>query len=164
MTDTPSSNESRPGKQTQPDNAHQPDNAEPRYLLLVGGLLVLIIALLAFLWLQERDRRQRAQTNLQVAQDKLKKVQAVLGFGGASASDAEAARRFAREAAAARGGGAGGIAPVDRANLPAERGQLNGQPVTVLRLGAAGGKRLGFEPGDVIVVSEPPAEEEDTSG
>jgi len=149
MTDTPPSNESPSAPAT------QPDNAEPRYLLLVGGLLVLIIALLAFLWLQERGRRQRAQTNLQAAQAKLKKVQAVLGLPGGLASDAEAARRFLRGAAGARGGGADGVAPVDRADLPAERGQLNGHPVTVLRLGAAGAKRLGFEPGDVIVVSEP---------
>ena len=131
-----------------------PAAAGSRYLLLVGGLLVLIIALLAVLWVRERQQRVAAQRDLQQARAALQRI------GGQDRAGSLGEALLKGKLLARRAGGQSGMQPVDRANLPAEQARLDGQPVTVLRLGAAGGQRLGLAPGDVIVVSEAPPEAE----
>jgi hypothetical protein len=45
---------------------------------------------------------------------------------------------------------------IRRGDLPAETVNLDGREVTALRVGAEAGERMGFEPGDVVIVSPAP--------
>jgi len=47
---------------------------------------------------------------------------------------------------------------VRRDDLPQEQATLNGRNATALRISAVGGERLGFKPGDIIIVSPRPAQ------
>jgi len=108
--------------------------ADTRYFMVVGALLGLIIAALAALWLRERARRVSAEQALALVRQQQQRAQEVLGRL-MSARVAEAVR------------------PVARDDLPRETVTWNGRQKSVLRIGAAAGKRFGFAPGDVIVVS-----------
>lgn len=111
------------------------------FLMLVGGLLVAIIALLAVLWQKERMRRAEAEMQLQT-----------LAHQSSQQMNLLAQSVF-------QGQGGPGSAPpaVHREDLPAEMLPFKGKVRTVLTLGASAGERLGFAPGDVIVVAEPVA-------
>jgi hypothetical protein len=105
-------------------------------------MLILIIVLLGFLWMRERSARVAAQAEI----NRLRNASPFQALGGKLPG-------MLLPPQVTGGAGVG----VERGDLPQDRGVLDGRQVTVLRLGASGGKRLGFEPGDVIVVSSEPA-------
>jgi hypothetical protein len=51
---------------------------------------------------------------------------------------------------------AGGVEPLARDDLPARVVQVDGQRRAVLQISAAGGRRLGLMPGDLLEVAAPP--------
>jgi len=112
--------------------------ADAKYLIVVGALMVLIIFLLAWLWLRERRDAANARAVLAIARHSVdtQGLQTALG------------RMLGEQ---------GALRPFQREDLPAETVQWNGQPRIALRVSAAAGIRLGLLPGDVLVVSQPPA-------
>ncbi len=118
------------------DKADGRPTSDARNLLIVGGLLIVIIASLAALWQKERSRRGRAEESLVEMHVNYSRLQT-------------AAAQMTLSAQAGR--------PVRRADLPADQVTLNGQRRIALRLGADTGERMGFAPGDVILVSTRPA-------
>lgn len=113
--------------------------ADSRQLVIVGGLMLLIIGLLAFLWTRERSRRVTAQRQLAVLHqrhDALNTTLANVLVGRAE----DSSRKVRRE------------------DLPQEQALLNGKKATVMRISATAGERMGFRPGDIIIVSPRPAQ------
>jgi hypothetical protein len=106
-----------------------------RHLVLIGGLMVLVIALLAVLWARERRRRVRAEGALADARLQLEVLRQTGGAGGWARPEPGPTLR--------------------RDRLPAEAAELNGRPVTLLRLDADLARRLGLRPGDLLAVSPP---------
>ena len=82
-----------------------------RYLVLVGGLLVFIVALLAVLWVQERSRRIAAEVEIKRLQQ-------------------QAARQDAFQTLMHNKLGGLRIDPVRREGLPPEKSNFNGKPAT----------------------------------
>lgn len=105
----------------------------PRYLASVGVLLVIVIALLALLWMRERRARIAAEVNAARWQEKSKRLSGAVG-----------------DLLVKRGGQL--IQPIQRGDLPARVVDLDGQRRTVLEVGALAGRRLGFQPGDLVLV------------
>lgn len=119
-----------------------PAGADAKYLLVVGGLLVLIVVLLAGLWLRERRRANAARAELALTQRNTVargQLQAALTQMLRGRGPASRPRALQRE------------------DLPAETVTWNGHPRKVLRASAAAGERIGLLPGDVVVVAAPPA-------
>jgi hypothetical protein len=115
-----------------------------RYLVIVGGLLVLIIAMLAFLWSKERGRRmdvEKAFADYQgkAEQDKRNIAQMMLG-------------QMARP-----GGDDHGVRPFQRQDHVPVTVTLDGAKRPAFHLPAAAAERFGFQGGDVIVVDGAPA-------
>jgi hypothetical protein len=113
-----------------PDDATR--NASPANWLIVG-LAMLMLFSLAGLWVMERGKR----TKLQRYVDKLREQNQLIG---------EMVLDHAQAAS-----------PVDRQSLPAQPVTFDGTNRTALLLSASVGKRLGFQPGDVLIVTAPPA-------
>lgn len=121
---------------TSPTSQARPDRL---YTLLVGGLIVLIVATLLYLWVNERKRRKSAEaalTKMQRANQLLS--QHAMGGG-------------------LFGGGPGGQSLSARDIVAKGPGELNGQPCTVLTVGADTASRLGLSPGEVLRVADPGA-------
>ena len=125
---------------TPPDTGHMQTSQDSRYLLLVGGMLVLIIVLLGVLWMRERNARIAAE-------DRLARLRIQQQPGQMGQALQQMILRRQMEV----------VGAIRREDLPRERGVLDGRPVTVIHLGASGGRRLGFEPGDVVAISSEPA-------
>lgn len=106
-----------------------------RQFLLIGGLLVVMIAMLAFLW--TRERRMRKQVEGELARTTIRQEALNQTLGNLLM------RQVSGQA-------------VRREDLPARRAQLDGEPVTLLQLSTAAGERLGFAPGDLIRVIPAP--------
>ena len=109
-----------------------------KYFAFVGGLLVLIIGLLAVLWTRERTARiaYRRQLTTHVCQP-------------------ESLEQLFQRAMQERQGPSRAIQPED--HLPPKAISLNGRQTTALRITAAAGQRLGLRAGDVIIVAPAPA-------
>ena len=114
--------------------------ADAKYLLIVCGMLLLIVVLLSVLWIRERRTSNDLRSQLGAYKTQFQRM-AVSG---------QLAQRFAAQSG-------GQARPLDRDQLAAETVTYNGQPRTVLLVGAAAGRRMGLLPGDVIEVSMPPA-------
>ena len=108
------------------------------YFLVVGLLLVTIIASLAVLWVRERRRRVVAEAQVARLAGQKRQMQGVL--------EQIVARQAAQPGPAIR-----------REDVPSRVGVVDGQRRSIFTIGAAAGERVGFQPGDVIVVGEPPA-------
>ncbi len=106
-----------------------------KYLATVGVLLVIIIAMLAVLWVRERRGRIAAEVAAARAETALNGLKEILG-GVLTATERGPAR------------------PVQRDDLPSREADLDGRRRTLLELGASAGRRLGFRPGDLILVGE----------
>ena len=120
------------------DSAPQ-GRGDGRYFLAVGVLLVLIIAALAALWLIERSRRMEAQRELASrpqAMDLRSMLPVLRGQGGAEGQL---------------------VAPVRREDQLHRPANLDGKGVTAVLISAEAGSRLGFQPGDVVLVAEAPS-------
>lgn len=105
-----------------------------KYVALVAGLLVIIAAVLAQLWLIERHRRIVAEERL-------------------TALYLEKELLMAVDDAADRDEGGVRLRPIRRVDLPTQEVRWNGAKRMALVLGAATGRAMGFAPGDVIVVA-----------
>jgi hypothetical protein len=128
--------EQEPTQRTQPTPPapSQDASSDARYLLVIGGLMILIIVLLAALWLKERARANRAAESMAAMRN-----------------------LTSRELGRFLGAQAPGVRPLQRDDLPAETVDWNGRPRKVLLVGPAAGTRLGLQPGDVLVVADAPA-------
>ena len=130
-----------------PENAPSPQPKTRQdfwYNLALGALVVLIIASLAMLWTRERHRRQNAEGDLMTLGQQYQQLKMA----------------YAQMAVANLGGAEGrsvSIRPVVREDLMPTRGNLDGQTVPLYRITEATGKRMGFEPGDMIWVTPAPA-------
>ena len=102
------------------------------YTLLVGGLIVLILATLLYLWVNERKRRKSAEAALAKMQ--------------------QANRLLSQHAMGGDlfGGGPGGQTLSARDIVAKGPGELNGQLCTVLTVDADAAARLGLKPGEVL--------------
>ncbi len=106
-----------------------------KFLVTVAALLIVIIATLAMLWTRERRDRLTAEKDLAVMYKREAGIQQILSKMPLNATAAQ---------------------PVQREDLPTQEVTVGGQQRTAFVLGPSAGERLGFKPGDVIVVSQPP--------
>ena len=113
--------------------------ADVKYLVIVGGLLLLIIVALAVLWMNERNGRIAAQRELA----RLRAAQS--GALGSLMNDP--GWRIAPP---------GGARAVNREDLPRKAVTLDGRKTSALQISAGAGARFGFQEGDVILVAEEP--------
>ena len=123
-----------------PAPAPTPGGSDAKYLLVVAGLMMTIVILLSVLWIRERRNVAHLQGELQIA-----RRGAMRGDLQGALANMLAGKTEPRARA------------LQRDDLPAEVITWNGQPRTVLSVSAAAGQRLGLWPGDVIVVTPPPA-------
>jgi len=121
----------------EPENTSAKSATDTRYLAAVGGLLVLIIACLAILWFSESRRRLAAEGDVDVLKRRSVGMEAML------------TRKMLAVPAEPLA--------VVREQLPARTVDLDGKATTALMLGAEAGERMGFSPGDVIMVCPRPA-------
>jgi len=134
---------------TDANSVPQPPAARPSqtftlsagYLAMVGGLLLLIIAVLAALWIRERNRRIAAQREVvqlieQNERDKRNLAQMMLGAMGRQIAGEAEAKPFQRQ---------------DHKPVPVT---LDGAKRQAYVLPASGAQRFGFQAGDVIVIEE----------
>jgi len=119
----------------QGDEGGRASSTDARYFALVGGLLVVIIAALAWLWLAERQRR----ADVEEALIELRR-QRVLSL-------AEVMRM--------QGGMGAQRASVRREDLTPREVTLDGRRREAFFISTSAGRRMGFDGGDVIVVEAP---------
>lgn len=126
---------------TQPPEHREPAKSQtpsPANWLIVG-LALLMLFTLAGLWVMERGQR----TKLQRYVTKLREQNQLIG---------EMVLDHAQAAS-----------PVHRQSLPTQSVTLDGNERTALLLSAPVGERLGFLPGDVLIVTAPPTTRPTTS-
>ena len=116
-----------------------------RYLVMVGGLMILIVAMMAVLWVRERSRRVDAEAMVVELKRENAKLQLVLGMtmksGPAmSAGPTEEGPSLPR------------IQPFQRQDQFPVPVTLNGVQREAYRLPADAAARFGFREGDVILV------------
>jgi len=120
----------------------RPSGAETRFQVVVAALMVLIIVALAVLWL--RERRSRLDAIQQLADMRSRELRTLLGAGGPPGLPPLAGD------AAAQGGL---VRPVQRDDHVPEVLIVDGRPRRVYRISSEAGGRIGFFPGDVILVA-----------
>jgi hypothetical protein len=116
-------------------NDSQTRQSDRAFYLLVTGLLIIIIALLAFLWL--RERRAGGDLQQQMAEMELAFKQQRQALGQMLVAEARS--------------------QIDRDMLAARTLELDGQPRQALMISAKAAERIGLRPGDVLIVGEAPA-------
>lgn len=116
------------------DTSPEPDS---RFNLIVTILLVVIIIALAGLWIVERGRRMRAETAL--IEEQVNSQKQIQSVGQVMLQQI------------------GQMSSINRDQLATQQVDWNGQSRTVLLLSASEGEKLGFIPGDAILVTSPPA-------
>jgi hypothetical protein len=105
-----------------------------RYLAMVGGLLVLIIAMLAVLWVRERGRRVDAEAQVMELRRESQKLNLMLSLMTRSGAAEPSVQPFQRQ---------------DQVPVAVT---LDGARRDAYRLPAAAAERFGFREGDVILV------------
>lgn len=110
------------------------------YLVTVLVLLVVIMATLAALWMIERRARRAAAFEAAEFQQRNSRLEGAI-------------RNLVLQQ------GMGLEIKVNRDDLPAQTVQVDGRPKKAFVLSARTGAKLGFEPGDVVIVSTQPASE-----
>ncbi|HET6427859.1 MAG TPA: AbrB/MazE/SpoVT family DNA-binding domain-containing protein [Phycisphaerae bacterium] len=118
------------------DQAPTPARNETTFLMIAGGLMVLIMALLAGLWLKASRRAAAAED--QLAQLRRRDAASLAEF-----------KELLRSQPL--------IPAVDRDALPTREAVLDGKPVRAFRLPADVAERIGLAPGDVVLVEPAPA-------
>ncbi len=108
-----------------------------KYLLLVGGILLVIVLTLAVLWQLERHRRISAQEKFTNCAEELNKANLY-------------SEMLSRANKAIESVG------VDRENLTSRQVDLDGRPRKLFRISAAAGEKMGFLPGDLVEIDNPP--------
>jgi hypothetical protein len=115
----------------------------PRYLAVVAGLVLLIVATLAFLWTRERKRRIAAEDDAMQCAAQLDKV-------GAAMAQIQLSSLMQR-------GEEKGIRPFQRQDQVPTAVTVDGARRPAFTLPADAGERFGFAPGDVVLVAQRPA-------
>ncbi|MFP4053566.1 MAG: hypothetical protein ACLFV7_06865 [Phycisphaerae bacterium] len=118
--------------ETKPVDESPPDN---RYLAIVGGLLIVIVGVLATLWLRERSRAAVLENEV----SRLRRQTEQMKLAG---------QVFMSQYA-------GKVDPLGRNEWYLEKRKIDGQLREVFVLKASAGQRLGLAPGDVAVVASP---------
>ncbi|MBI5723060.1 MAG: hypothetical protein HZA50_03800 [Planctomycetes bacterium] len=113
---------------------------DAKFLIIVGGLLLLIIICLAMLWFVERRKRGAAEQNVAELVQYQQKLQSVMTKMPAMFPQIDLPSKA-----------------VIRQDLAAEQANLNGKPAPLFRISASAGRRMGFEPGDLILIGPEPA-------
>ncbi len=122
-----------------PSSASTPGKTSPMFTLVVLGLMLLIIATLAALWNRERTARITAQNNYAALAQEYQKLQQTVGsFLGAPSAMAPPAHRER---------------PVAREDLTPQTLTVDGKSRPVFTISPKAGERVGFEPGDVIMIA-----------
>ena len=129
---------------TQTSEPSTPPAGDGRFVLAAGVLLVLIIAMLAFLWLRERKTRMGLENDLarvrkETAQN-LDVMQALQGLTGQPGRTPHA-------------GGIEAFSWLTDREGDAVKAVVDGQPCMAVRITREAGERLGFRPGDVVCVA-----------
>jgi hypothetical protein len=123
---------------TQDDQPKAKPSDDAKFFVTIAVLLVLIIATLSALWIRERSTRREAERALaqssQFMPNQLNSILAQMSVGRAQSMPAK---------------------PIDRADLQTGTVSLDGQDRPVFRISASAGGRMGFLPGDVVIVSMP---------
>ncbi len=130
---------------TEPGAKMTPERTDGKYQIAVGILMVLIIGSLAALWVMERNRRVKAEKNL-AKQRQRSPLQAALQQ--MAASQIPIGRDGAEPTAA-------GLLREDI--LCVEKVKWEGRARALVRINASAGRRLGFQPGDLVDVAQKPA-------
>ncbi len=120
-------------KPTQPASS----NISPVFAWVILGLMLLIIATLSALWYRERSARVAAQGDLAAMAAQYQKLQQTIGsfLGGAAVPPQASAK------------------PVDRDDLTPQNVALDGKARSAYTISAKAGERIGFQSGDVIIIS-----------
>ena len=118
------------------DKTDQPGESN-HFSLIVTALMVVIIVALAGLWIIERGRRLRAETDLVELQSSSQRKMQSMGN--------MLVQQMTQTPSIA----------VNRDQLATQQVKWNGEARTVLLLSAAKGETLGFAPGDAILVTPP---------
>lgn len=113
--------------QENPSQTKGSDDA--KFFITIAVLLVLIIATLAALWMRERSARRDAQSAMP---DQLKSLLAQLDVAHMPST-----------------------ASIDRADLQVRTVNLDGESRQAFTITPAVGERMGFLPGDVVIVAQP---------
>ncbi len=122
---------------------------DTRFTIIAGSLLLLIIALLAGLCLRMRTRAMRAEREAAGLRNQLKlSTGAGVRFSGSPETLETMLQQMASKAMRRY--------KVQREDLKTEQVNLNGRDVRALYLPADAAETLGFRPGDVIIVENPP--------
>lgn len=106
-----------------------------RYLGAVGLLLVLIIALISVLWVRERRGRGAAERDRDAALEKYDELERAVGAVISVALKTQ-------------------VHSVRREELPTRQAKFENRRRSVLELPPGMGRKLGFAPGDLILVTE----------
>lgn len=120
------------------DNPPQTKVADDtKFFITIAVLLVLIIATLAALWMRERSARRDAQSQLNeftqaALPDQLNNMLAQMAITRMPSTK-----------------------PIDRADLQVRTVNLDGQSRQAFTVSPAAGERMGFLPGDVVIVAQP---------
>ena len=111
----------------------EPSGPDAKYLAVVGGLLIIIIGVLATLWLRERARRTSAEN-----------LTARLRVENKLAGQVFLSQHIGR------------VEPLGRSDWTLRQGTFDGRSRQVFVVEAKAGRRIGLRPGDVAVVAEEP--------
>ena len=115
-----------------------PSSSDMRFMVVAVGLMVVVTALLAGLWLSMRARAIGAESELARLRPELDKHRDVTAVFERAVKDGWLPIRV-----------------VDRSELPTVTVKLDGREVKALTLGARIGESIGFAAGDVIIVQPP---------
>ena len=126
----------------------QPAAFSGRYLVTVGGLLVLIIAMLAVLWMRERSRRVEAEAAVVQLKEKAAQLPLLLSMMTRSMPGPGSAPAAEEPSLAP-------IRPFQRQDQVPVTVTLDGVKREAFCLPADGAARFGFREGDVILVVGP---------
>jgi len=119
------------------DNQNASSEPDNRFGLVVTALMIVIIVALAGLWIIERGRRLRAETDL--AEQQTAAQRNVQSMGDMLIQQMTQSPSMS----------------VRRDQLATQQVDWNGEPKTVLLLSASEGETLGFQPGDAILITHP---------
>ena len=111
-------------------------NADRKFLLAVGGLLLTIILLLSGLWVRMRRQVVRLRNEIATLQTQRGRMGPMMQL----AMDQHTQRLM-----------------LNREKLPTRDVVLDGRPARALRISAIVARRIGFAPGDVVLVDAMPA-------
>jgi len=124
----------------EPDAPRQPSaSTEQKQFLIIGGLLVMVIATLAVLWVRERSARAAAEQRANEIAKQSQDLPQMLNSQAMAAALAQFQNSQPQ--------------PIRREECPAREITLDGDKRTGFEISPAVGKRIGdFQPGDILLI------------